>query len=257
MSFFSKFKRKPDVIPSGPDGQRAYIIGDIHGCMDALKKLLADIEKHNQVRDKTKTTLIFLGDLIDRGPQSREVVEFLSQYAPDFAEVIFLSGNHEEVFLAILAGDSDSIRAWFGFGGRACARSYGVKDLGQINIDPTPVLHDLIRKVPKHHIEFLSRFKDYHVFGDYVCVHAGIKPKIKLEEQSSHDLRWIRTAFLNYTKKHSHIVVHGHTIIEAPTHYGNRIAIDTGAYKEDGSLTALCIDGTEIRFLTAISEAIN
>ena len=253
MSIFSKFKRQSAPPPSGPIGERAYVIGDVHGCMDALQQLLEKIQNHNHAQKHAKTTIIFLGDLIDRGPDSRAVVEFLSTFAPNFAKVEFLMGNHEEVFLSILSGDSDSISSWFGFGGRACARSYGVENLGQVNIDPTPLFYQLKRKVPKAHVHFISSFKDYHVFGNFLCVHAGIRPKVKLENQKASDFRWIRSGFLKYEKPHSHIVVHGHTIVDLPTHYGNRIAIDTGAYKtsgEGGLLTALCIDENSTEFLS-------
>lgn len=256
MSIFSKFKRQEKVPPSGPFGQRAYVIGDIHGCLDALHRLLHKVEEHDKQQKQATTTLIFLGDLIDRGPHSCEVVEFLLHYAPSFAETVFIMGNHEEVFLSILSGEANSIHSWFGFGGRSCARSYGVDNLGQVNIDPTPLLHQLKRKVPKQHINFISSFKDHYVFGHYLCVHAGIQPKVKLENQKSSDLRWIRSRFLKYKKPHEHIVVHGHTIVDSPTDYGNRIAIDTGAYKgpeEAGLLTALCIDETSKHFLSVRS----
>ena len=253
MSFFSKFKKEEKMVFSGPVGQRAYVIGDIHGCFDVLRKLLDKIEEHNNLQKKADVKIIYLGDLIDRGPQSREVVDYLSSNTPIFAESIFLMGNHEEVFLQILNGDADAMQSWFSFGGRACARSYGLENLGQVNIDPVPLLFQLQGKVPKSHIDFITKFEKYYLFGDFLCVHAGIKPKIRLEEQRSQDLRWIRSSFLNYTKLHANMVVHGHTIIDEPTKYNNRIAIDTGAYN-GGLLSALCIDGVSTSFLSVKNE---
>ena len=201
MFNFFKTRQTPNAIPTGPDGERAYIIGDIHGCMDALEQLLHKIETYENTQAEAKTSLIFLGDLIDRGPNSFEVVDFLQSYTPDFASLTFLMGNHEEIFLSILGGNSDLIASWFEFGGRDCARSYKINDLGQVNIDPTPLLHQLQANVPKHHRDFISSFKNYHIFGDFMCVHAGIRPKTKLANQKSRDFRWIREPFLSYTKK--------------------------------------------------------
>ncbi len=248
---FNLFNSKSvkNARPSGPAGQRAYIIGDIHGCMEELETLLTTIEEHNRGMPGAKTSIIFLGDLIDRGPASQEVVQFLSGYHCDFARLIYLKGNHEEVFLKILGGDADMIAPWFGFGGKKCARSYGVEDLGQVHIDPYPLLLQLQDNVPQHHIDFLSSFIDHFVFGDFLCVHAGIRPKVKFEQQKAKDFRWIREPFLSYKKDHSHTVVHGHTIVKEAVNHGNRIALDTGAY-ESGVLSALCIDGDSQSFLT-------
>ncbi len=249
MPIFFKSKQAKNTIASGPLGERAYIIGDVHGCLDALHNLLHKIEQHNAEQKQAKTCIVFLGDLIDRGPHSKGVIDFLSTYSPDFAELVFLMGNHEEVFLDILSGSSDALTSWFGFGGKPCARSYEVENLGQIHIDPTPLVHQLIQNVPQHHKDFISGFKDYFIFGDYLCVHAGISPRVKLENQKPHHLRWIRKPFINYKKKHPYIIVHGHTVVEQATNYGNRIALDTGAGK-GGNLTALCIEGSSTHFLT-------
>jgi len=249
MFNFFKQKQRQEPAPSGPAGHRAYIIGDVHGCLHPLQHLLRTIETHDAAQKPAKTRIVFLGDLIDRGAHSREVIDFIASYTTGFADLVFLMGNHAEIFLKILDGNSALIDAWFGFGGRDCARSYGVDNLGQVNIDPAPLLHRLQRNVPQNHLDFIASFKDYHVFGDFLCVHAGIRPKTKLENQKPEDLRWIRSSFLNYMKKHPYIVVHGHTIVEDPTHFGNRIAIDTGVAK-GGKLTAVCIDMDTTHFIS-------
>lgn len=247
---FKLFKKKNAQPPaSGPEGERAYVIGDIHGCYDAMIELLKKIDAVDADKPKAQTSLIFLGDLIDRGPASKEVVEFLSKLSDASGSSVFLMGNHEEVLLDIVNGNADMVGPWFEFGGRSCARSYGVTDLGQVNIDPYPLAQQISQKVPQHHVDFIASFKDYHLFGDFLCVHAGIRPKQALDKQSSKDMRWIREPFLSYTKDHPYVVVHGHTVIETATDHGNRIAIDTGAGK-DGTLTALCIDGTDRSFIS-------
>lgn len=249
LRLFRKNQMRPQNAPSGPEGQRAYVIGDIHGCFSAMKDFLAQIEADNQELKASKTSLIFLGDLIDCGPESKSVLEFLCHYRPDFAEIVYITGNHEECFSAILSGQPQLMYPWFESGGRDTARSYGVENLGHIHIDVKPLYNQLRNKVPQSHIDFLSIFKDYHVFGDYLCVHAGIKPKTPLEKQKPKDMHWIRSPFINYKKSHSHIVVHGHTVIESAKHFGNRIAIDTGAGK-GGRLSAVCLEDETVRFMS-------
>ena len=245
-------KRKKTVkqaatITEPIEGQ-AYIIGDIHGCFDEMEALLGYIKADVIARPQQRTQLIFLGDLIDRGPKSCQVVDFLRNFNPDWAEVHFLMGNHEEVYLSVMGGSLSSLASWFQFGGRECARSYSVENLGRIYADPEGLLREIRRKVPQSHIDFVSSFRDYLVVGPYLCVHAGIRPRIKLENQKPKDFRWIREGFVNYTKPHDYIVVHGHTIVPEPVIHSNRIAIDTGAYT-GGPLTALRIDKVGQAFL--------
>ena len=248
FQLFRKKQIRSQSSPSGPKGQRAYVIGDIHGCFAAMKDLLIQIEADNHKLEASKTSLIFLGDLIDRGPESKNVLEFLCHYRPNFADVVYITGNHEECFSRILSGHPQLIYSWFESGGRGTARSYGVENLGHIHIDVKPVYSQLRNKVPRSHIDFLSTFKDYHVFGDYLCVHAGIKPKISLDKQKQKDMHWIRSSFINYKKRHSHVVVHGHTVVEMAVHMGNRIAIDTGAGK-GGYLSCVCLEDDMVRFM--------
>jgi len=221
--------------------QRAYAIGDIHGRLDLLDDLLDRIEADNATRCDANVTLVFLGDLIDRGPQSAQVIERLRRYRPSFAKTVFLMGNHEEVLLRILAGETEVFDDWLRFGGAECARSYGVDPLDlQARSGPAAV-RALRDSIPKVHLKFLSSFVDTATFGGYLFVHAGIRPGVPLSHQVPDDLRWIRAPFLTNEADHGRIVVHGHTISEKVEVRSNRIGIDTGAYRTD-VLTALGVE---------------
>jgi len=228
--------------PEGPKGRRAYAIGDVHGRLDLLDSLLADIEADNRARGPAKTYLIFLGDLIDRGPESRGVIERLLHAPPDFARSIFLKGNHEEFLLGALDGELGMLQNWLVYGGAECCESYGISQGWLINASPPDILPRLATAVPPEHRTFLEGMADTFRFGDYLFVHAGIRPGVPLEAQTGKDLRWIREGFLDDRTDHGVVVVHGHTIVEDVEELPNRIGIDTGAYRS-GVLTALGIEG--------------
>jgi serine/threonine protein phosphatase 1 len=227
--------------PRGKAGARAYAIGDIHGRLDLLDRLLERIEADIAVRPRRRNFVVFLGDLIDRGPDSAGVVERLRTYRPASATPIFLAGNHEEVLLRLLAGDKDILASWLKFGGAECAESYGLNPDALKRVEEEAALQLLQAKVPRAHAEFLASFADTFRFGDYLFVHAGIRPGIAVEDQDRLDLRWIREPFLSDAKEHGFIVVHGHTIVGRVEERPNRIAIDTGAY-HSGVLTALAVE---------------
>ena len=233
---------------AGARGYRAYAIGDVHGRLDLLERLLARIHAELERDKPAKTLLILVGDLIDRGPSSAEVIERLRTYHHQGVQPVFLLGNHEEVLLRILAGDSALIAKWRWFGGSECLESYGVEPARLAQLTDDQALDVVRAAVPKRHVEFLESFADSCRFGDYLFVHAGIRPGIELEQQSQADLRWIREPFLFDESDHGFIVVHGHTIAEKVEERSNRIGIDTGAYRT-GVLTALAIDGSERWFL--------
>ena len=233
---------------AGARGYRAYAIGDVHGRLDLLERLLARIHAELERDKPAKTLLILVGDLIDRGPSSAEVIERLRTYRHRGVQPVFLLGNHEEVLLRILAGDSALIAKWRWFGGSECLESYGVGPARLAQLTDDQALDVVRAAVPKRHVEFLESFADSCRFGDYLFVHAGIRPGIELEQQSQADLRWIREPFLFDESDHGFIVVHGHTIAEKVEERSNRIGIDTGAYRT-GVLTALAIDGSERWFL--------
>jgi serine/threonine protein phosphatase 1 len=235
--------------PAGATGHRAYVVGDIHGRFDLLEELLAKIHSELQRRPARKTLLVFVGDLIDRGPSSAKVVERLRTYRRDGIRPLFLLGNHEEVLLRIVGGDQSLIPSWLKFGGLQCLESYGVEP-AQIRGLSDDQLMELVQEViPSNHIQFLRSFVDSCRFGDYLFVHAGIRPGVELEQQRQTDLRWIREPFLFDERDHGFVVVHGHTISSEVDEQPNRIGIDTGAYRT-GVLTALAIEGTD-RWLIA------
>ena len=225
-------------------GHRAYAIGDVHGRLDLLDDLLAQVEVDDAAKDPAKVTIVFLGDLIDRGPQSAQVVERLRRYHPSFAKTVFLMGNHEEVMLRILAGETDILPDWLRFGGTECLQSYGIDPFELQSRGRAEALKMLRNAIPKEHVKFLSGFVDTASFGSYLFVHAGIRPGVALAEQIPQDLRWIRMPFLDDATDHDCIVVHGHTICEAVDARPNRIGVDTGAYRT-GVLTALGIEGDD------------
>ena len=233
---------------AAPAGERAYAVGDVHGRLDLLDELLALIESDNGARPFAKVTIVFLGDLIDRGPDSAQVVERLRRYRPSFAKTVFLMGNHEEVLLRILSGETSLLADWLRFGGAECARSYGV-DPKQLERFGGALGVKLLREaIPKEHAKFIASFADTASFGKYLFVHAGIRPGVPLSHQRPQDLRWIRLPFLDDEADHGCIVVHGHTITEAVDERENRIGVDTGAYRT-GVLTALGVEANERWFL--------
>ena len=236
------FSSKSERGPAGARGYRAYVVGDVHGRLDLLEQLLARIHSELQRRPTPKTLLVFVGDLIDRGPSSAHVLERLRTYRRDSVQPVFILGNHEEVLLRILRGESKLITKWRWFGGSECLQSYGVEpeQLGHLSDDEA--LAAIRGAIPKNHVQFLESFVDSCRFGDYLFVHAGIRPGIDLDQQSQADLRWIREPFLLDESDHGFVVVHGHTISPEVQDHPNRIGIDTGAYRT-GVLTALAIEG--------------
>ena len=227
--------------PRGPKGRRAYVVGDVHGRLDLLDRLLDDIHAEIERDKPEKVLLVFLGDLIDRGPSSAQVVERLWTYRHQDIRPVFLLGNHEEVMLRILAGEVEHLPGWLRFGGAQCLESYGADPrLIAAGSDESAIaaVHEAI---PDRHAAFLRTFVDTCRFGDYLFVHAGIRPGIALDQQRQSDLRWIREPFLSDESAHGFVVVHGHTISPEVEERVNRIGIDTGAYRT-GVLTALGIE---------------
>ena len=234
--------------PAGARGWRAYVVGDIHGRLDLLDELLAKIHRDLGRRHARKTLLVFVGDLIDRGPNSAQVLERLRTYRRDGVRPVFLLGNHEEVLLRILNGDSELISKWRWFGGSECLQSYGMDPASLTGLNGEAAVAVVRNALPPAHVEFLESFDDSLRFGDFLIVHAGIRPGIEIEQQRQTDLRWIREPFLFDETDHGFVVVHGHTITPRVDVRPNRIGIDTGAYRT-GVLTALGIEGTHTWFL--------
>jgi serine/threonine protein phosphatase 1 len=237
-------RRSPALVPTIPAGQRVYAIGDVHGCLDELDRLLGHVDADDADRDPAETTLVFLGDLVDRGPASAQVVERVRQLATDRPHVRCLLGNHEEVFLQALDGDAKALRLFCRIGGRETALSYGLSPAEYERLDYPELSAALQQLVPADHRAFLTACEDMVVIGDYVFVHAGVRPHAALTDQQPSDLRWIRDTFLDHERPLEKMVVHGHTITAAVESRPHRIGIDTGAF-QTGRLTALGLQGAE------------
>lgn len=248
------FKKKraqrvaPIKIPSTPEGVRIYAIGDIHGRHDLLvtlqDRILNDAAEHPQ----PEMTVVYLGDYVDRGPNSREVLEQLStQPLPGFTS-IHLRGNHEHALLGFMH-EPETYSNWLNYGGLATLSSYGV---GSDNSDGPRSFRQMARELtvnmPEHHLSFLNRLETHRMLEDYLFVHAGIRPGVSIEAQYTHDLLWIREDFLKFTKPHPYFIVHGHQICDEPEVKNNRIGIDTGAFAT-GRLCCLVLDGEDRKFI--------
>jgi len=240
---------------AAPAGMRIYAIGDVHGRLDLLTALLHLIEQDNRMLPSADRRVVMLGDLIDRGPESAGVINLLLNHRPDFARFHFLIGNHEEAMIQSLEDGADPHQVeWLRYGGRETLRSYGVPEEA-FEMRGSLMSDELRRYVPQSHIGFVRSFEETLVLGDYLFVHAGIRPGKPLARQIRKDFLWIREPFLHdKTTDHGYIVVHGHTIERKPVFAPNRIGIDTGAYAT-GVLTALVLEGTERRILQASDAA--
>ena len=215
-----------------------------------LDDLLAQIEDDIAARSPKQTHIIFLGDLIDRGPHSRSVIERLIDFAPANASCHFLMGNHEEVLVRGLRGEANLLDGWIQHGGDATAESYGVDAVYLRSQGQGALEHALLSAIPERHIRFMAGFLDSIQFGDYLLVHAGIRPGTPLADQSPSDMRWIRKDFLESTREHGSVIVHGHSVEEGIMQRSNRIGLDTGAYRT-GILSAVRLENDQADFLQA------
>lgn len=241
MSFRSLFNfaaREQAPQPIVPPGRRIYAIGDIHGRLDLLDLLLERIAGDDERGD---AELIFLGDLVDRGDDSRGVVDRLLALR-DTRSARFLMGNHEEVFLRALEGDLKALRFLTRIGGRETLLSYGISEEQYRALDYDDLLVLAQKLVPATHRAFLASFERWIEIGDYLFVHAGLRPGVALADQQQSDLCWIRGEFLDHRESFGKIVVHGHSITDEVDERPNRIGIDTGAFAS-GRLTALGLEG--------------
>jgi len=234
---------------SAPSDTRIYVIGDIHGRCDLLSALHERILDDAGTATASRRVVVYLGDYVDRGEASCQVIALLLERPLAGFEQIFLSGNHEAMMLRFL-DDAAVGEMWLYNGGDATLFSYGVSIASGSDPDQRCIVMQraLGEKLPDRHLAFLRRLRPYHVEGDYLFVHAGIRPGVPLEEQSSEDLFWIREEFLYSRADHGRCVVHGHTIVSEPEFRPNRIGIDTGAYFSN-RLTCLVLEGTDQRTL--------
>lgn len=239
--------------PVIPANRRVYAVGDIHGRLDLLLALEAEIRRDAADAPERRRTIVCLGDYVDRGPDSRAVINHLLRPQEGF-ERVFLRGNHEDFLIRFLDEDRRALgrgAAWMMNGGDATLRSYGIDATPW---DDGPVLQDMRRRfrrlLPPAHRRFFADTVLSHRIGGYFFAHAGVRPGRPLEEQIGEDLMWIREPFLLSDADLGAVVVHGHTPVGAPERRANRIGIDTGAVY-GGRLTAAVLYGTQVAFLSA------
>lgn len=241
-----------------PAGLCVYAVGDVHGHSRALDRLLDRIgEDFAAVRTSgeddggiTRALIVFLGDYVDRGPDSRGVLDRLCALAAGGGlPCRFLLGNHEAAMLDFLQNPAAAAE-WLGYGGVETLGSYGIRaSVG--TTDPVrcrALRDDLLSRLPDEHLTFLKGLESLVLLGDYAFVHAGVRPGVPLDRQRTEDLLWMREPFLSSRRHHGKIVVHGHTVVDQPQFLPNRIAVDTGAYAT-GILTSLALHGTAQRTL--------
>lgn len=235
-------------MPTVPDGIRLYVVGDVHGRLDLLHGIERQIEADARSAGDLRIVQVMLGDYIDRGPDSRGVIAHLIERARTH-EIVTLRGNHEAYMIELPA---DLFSRWCRFGGRQTLASYGL-DLSEVSdaaIEASTL--DFVKQaravVPEEHMRFLAETQMMWRSGDYLFVHAGIRPGVPLAKQDPYDLMWIRHDFLDNDDDLGLVVVHGHTPMPAPVVRPNRIDIDTKAF-QSGVLTCLVLEGTQQRFL--------
>lgn len=249
-----RFASRPQVAAEGstsgvPPGTRVYAIGDIHGRADLLAELVGRIAEDARRSAAPTRRIVFLGDYVDRGPHSREVIDLVLGGLPGGFDAITLKGNHEDFMLRFIE-DARIGPGWLMNGGGATLLSYGARmpERGGTIERLDQLRRQLCANLPDRHLRFLRGLGRWHVEGDYFFVHAGIRPGVPLDEQQDEDILWIREEFLDDAGDHGKIVVHGHTIARSPEVRPNRIGIDTGAYAT-GVLTCLVLEGAERAFL--------
>ncbi len=246
----SPSSRRSKTAPSRiPDGWRVYAIGDIHGRADLLHLLLARIEADlpRGAGASPEVLYIFLGDYVDRGPSSMQVIDRLIELGTS-RRVICLKGNHEAFLLEFLS-DPLSLQVWKHYGALNTLMSYGLRPPVQPSEDQCmEIAGAFAAAIPKPHLNFLLNRHLSFSFGDFFFVHAGARPYIPLDRQLEEDLLWVREDFLMHEDMFEKMIVHGHTPVREPEIFPNRINIDTGAYAT-GRLTCLVLEGEDMRFL--------
>jgi serine/threonine protein phosphatase 1 len=227
--------------PRLPDGIRIYAVSDVHGCADLLRRVFSAIDLHLSRARSARALHVFLGDYIDRGPASRETIDLLIERSLRH-ETIFLKGNHEQFLFEVLQ-DAARLEAWKDYGGFQTLMSYGISpSLKPDQEEQCELVQALRNAMPPQHWQFFKTLRTSFVCGDFLFVHAGVKPGVPLRRQRQEDLLWIRDEFLHSDRDFGKFVVHGHTPVPSPDIRPNRINIDTGAYAT-GILTLLTIQG--------------
>jgi serine/threonine protein phosphatase 1 len=249
------FGRERPSVPSAPamvpDHHRVYAIGDIHGRADLLERIHSVIlDDIADAAPETKLILIYLGDYVDRGMHSKEVIDLLVNHPLEPFEIVHLMGNHDEKMLNFVETKNPN-PTWMSVGGDTTVYSYGVrvpKDiLTSIRFDH--IQNQLREKLPMSHFKFLRNLVPSYLIGDYFFTHAGINPDRAIDDQLNGDLIWGKKSFLSSNLNFGKTIVHGHTVGYEPVTRSNRICIDTGAFQSE-VLTCLVLEKDSRRFLS-------
>ncbi|HTO79039.1 MAG TPA: metallophosphoesterase family protein [Methylocystis sp.] len=252
LSFARMFSSEKRRAPSPPEGLRLYAIGDIHGRLDLLETLARRIEA--DLKDApTPAVTIFLGDYVDRGPDSAGVLDRLARR--DFpTEFLALRGNHEEVMLKFLE-NPDILESWRNYGGLETLHSYGTDVFPAMRgMGYEAIRENFLERLPGSHVQFLRDTAHSTTFGDYFFCHAGARPGVALDRQTPRDLLWIREEFLEFRGGWDKVVVHGHTPVAEPELLTSRINVDTGAFASS-ILTAVALEGSQRRIISTARSA--
>lgn len=235
-------------------GTRVYAIGDVHGRFDLLEALHEAIAADLTAWPARRSVVVHLGDYVDRGPRTHDVIERLLAPRLPVDEIVCLKGNHEDCLLQFISGGDDA-EVFLNYGGLQTMASYGVDPESPALLGhPDHLVAAFDAHLPSRHRHFLETLPVSFEVGGYFFCHAGVRPGIPLARQAARDLMWIREPFLSSTADHGGIVVHGHTPAEAPESLPNRINVDTGAVFT-GRLTAVVLEGADRRFLTVRGSA--
>jgi serine/threonine protein phosphatase 1 len=233
--------RRPTKKPHLPEGIRVYAIGDIHGRADLLKEMFTVIDADLARNPVSRPIQVFLGDYVDRGPDSAGTLDLLIERGRHH-ETVCLKGNHE-VFLTEVLRDPSKLGEWRRFGGLPTLMAYGLQpSLNPDAAEQVELIQALAKQMPDTHLRFLQGLLPSFLCGDFFFVHAGVRPGVPLKEQTEADMLWIRDEFLDSEENFGKFIVHGHTPVREPDIRPNRINIDTGAYAT-GNLTLLTIQG--------------
>jgi serine/threonine protein phosphatase 1 len=257
MNLLHLFARRPQPPAKFVEGRVGYAVGDVHGRADLLGDLIADIEERAQhdARAAGPPVLVFLGDYVDRGPDSAGVLDLLLSGRPANCERRYLRGNHEQAMVAFMDNPAAN-RGWLIHGGTETMLSYGVQppaSVGASEDDLAAAAAALRASLPPEHLAFLDGLERYVELGGYAFVHAGIDAERALTEQTDGTLYWTRERFLESKRRFTHRVVHGHTPSERPYVDERRIGVDTGAYAS-GILTAVRLEGEAVTFFSVSAD---
>ncbi|MBK3665311.1 serine/threonine protein phosphatase [Bradyrhizobium diazoefficiens] len=235
--------RLPVHKPQLPEGVRIYAISDIHGCAHLLQPMLRVIDADVARSRPPYAIEIFMGDYIDRGPDTRATLDILIERSRR-GNAVFLKGNHE-AFLVKVFEDPSLFEDWLRVGGAQTLMSYGLAPPDLTRDEPETILRNLMRVMPMEHLQFLDNLRLSFTCGDFFFVHAGVRPGVPLAEQRERDLLWIRDEFLRSDERFGKYIVHGHTPVRNAEFLENRVNIDTGAYAT-GNLTLMSIQGSRM-----------